>query len=497
MDMTFDLVEILNQPANICGKEILYLIHSFDLMAYEGELTDVNLVCVGFVDYEFVKRNSCNLILVDESYTALEILNKILKIQKKYNEWNDRIINAVLLKLSMKIFFEIALEKIHSPMILLGPMNTLLMANINSDTAYSGSIWDEVLEKGYLSYEHPLYQEFLKKAYQYHNEKGVFLVTLPKHEYIYLTANIFQDGKICGAMQFIEVNQSFSLGQIALITYIRSILEKAIKSMSDFQLLSTNNSSYVTQLLNHIYVKESIIENCLKTRGWKIIDEYYCMLFLYNQPKNEKEILLNFLLPEFARCFPMALILNYKSGIVVISRCCDFQYNRERLLKKLGVMSEKFNLTSGISSLFYDFKELKRYYDECNLAIKYGVKINPNMRIHFFGDYVINHLTRFVFVENGKNQYINSKVELLQEHDEHNGTEFVKTLLTYFLCGQSKSLAAEKMHLHRNSLVYRLDTIYRISGIDCMNRMMDENEIFHIMLSCKFCDISQEKINNV
>ncbi|MEM5818602.1 MAG: helix-turn-helix domain-containing protein, partial [Desulfitobacterium hafniense] len=134
------------------------------------------------------------------------------------------------------------------------------------------------------------------------------------------------------------------------------------------------------------------------------------------------------------------------------------------------------------------FKNLKRHYDECSLAIKYGLAQDPTLALHFFDDHVFRHLSRFIFVENGKNQFIHTKVELLHHYDLKNNTELVKTLLTYFQFGQSKSLAAEKMHLHRNTLTYRLNSINNLVGIDCSSRNLQEEEIFHIMLSCKFLE---------
>lgn len=176
----------------------------------------------------------------------------------------------------------------------------------------------------------------------------------------------------------------------------------------------------------------------------------------------------------------------WSNGVVVVLRNRDIKYDKDNLRGQLSILVEKFFLILGVNSVFYDFKDLKRYYDECNLAIKYGEDENSTTSIHFFEDYVIKHLTRFVFVENGKNQFVNGKVELLHKYDQQNDTELVETLLTYFLNGQSKSLAARKMHLHRNSLAYRLETINKLSGIDCNGKIMNENEIFHIMLSCEF-----------
>ncbi len=492
--LTIHTVELFSNTSDIFQPEKLYLIDNIAWLPGDGRLKGANLLCIGAADREFAEENCCNVIFVPENITITMLINRIFNIQKAYDEWNNRMLTSTILKRPMKDFFDIVLEKIRYPIVLMGPMDTLLYSAGERSEGYKDSVWEELLDKGYLSYEHPILHEFLNKAYQHHKERDVFIVNIPNHKYSYLTANIFFRGKKCGVIQLLGAENVFTLGQVTLVTYVKGILEQAIKDIPDFQILSSRDNSFVYQMLKHVYLKESIIENSLKVRGWKVFDEYYCLIFRYDVRKREKEILQSILIQELSRMFPLALIVDYKNDVVIISRNYDFTYDMEGLKRKLEVIAEKFSVISGISSKFYDFKELKKYYDECNLAIKYGKEISPNARIHFFEDYIINHLTRFIFVENGRNQFINSRVELLHRYDLRNGTEFVKTLLTYLIYGQSKSLAAEKMHLHRNSLVYRLNTIYKLSGIDCNSRIINENEIFHIMLSCKFlqCEISKQ-----
>ena len=466
----------------------LYLGNAADIAACADKLKNANLVCLGHLSSDFALKNHCQIISLTDSINSLELAGLLFGIQKRYDEWNNRLLSSIISNQPMKNFFDIAQEEIPNPMVLMGPLNTLILAVGELPESCTDTIWHEVLNQGYVSYEHPLYSELLRAINKNYAENEAFIMKFPKHDYTYLMINIFQAGKRCGAIELIETNRPFSLGQITLVTHLKTILEQAIKSIPDFQILSSNVNSFVYQLLKHVYLKESVILNCLKSKGWKVFDEFYCLNFIQNQPPNDA--LLEILIQELGRVFPAAIVLDYNNGAVVILHNFDFPFAREPLKAKLVSLSEKFSFTVGISSLFYDFKNLKRHYDECNLAIKYGLQEDPRMFIHFFDDYVLRHLTRFVFVENAKNQFINTKVELLYKYDLKNSTDLVKTLLIYFQFGQNKTLAAEKMHLHRNTLTYRLESIRNLVGIDCTNRLTNENEIFHIILSCKFLEYS-------
>ena len=57
-------------------------------------------------------------------------------------------------------------------------------------------------------------------------------------------------------------------------------------------------------------------------------------------------------------------------------------------------------------------------------------------------------------------------IEPLQEHDRARGSDLVRTLETYFAAGANASEAADRLFLHRNSLLYRLTRIQKLTGLD-------------------------------
>jgi len=57
-------------------------------------------------------------------------------------------------------------------------------------------------------------------------------------------------------------------------------------------------------------------------------------------------------------------------------------------------------------------------------------------------------------------------VEPLREHDRTRGSDLVRTLRTYFAAGANASEAADRLFLHRNSMLYRLERIQNLTGLD-------------------------------
>jgi DNA-binding PucR family transcriptional regulator len=57
-------------------------------------------------------------------------------------------------------------------------------------------------------------------------------------------------------------------------------------------------------------------------------------------------------------------------------------------------------------------------------------------------------------------------VRPLVEHDQERRSDLVRTLRAYFATGANASAAADRMFLHRNSMLYRLARIQDLTGLD-------------------------------
>jgi DNA-binding PucR family transcriptional regulator len=57
-------------------------------------------------------------------------------------------------------------------------------------------------------------------------------------------------------------------------------------------------------------------------------------------------------------------------------------------------------------------------------------------------------------------------VRPLVEHDRARRSDLVRTLWAYFATGANASEAADRLFLHRNSMLYRLERIQKLTGLD-------------------------------
>lgn len=69
-------------------------------------------------------------------------------------------------------------------------------------------------------------------------------------------------------------------------------------------------------------------------------------------------------------------------------------------------------------------------------------------------------------------------VSPLLDYDMKRSSDLVRTLSVYFLAGANASEAADRLFLHRNSLLYRLERIQKLTGLD----LKDPNDMLALQL---------------
>ena len=100
--------------------------------------------------------------------------------------------------------------------------------------------------------------------------------------------------------------------------------------------------------------------------------------------------------------------------------------------------------------------ELTRIFAAEKRYFHIGIKHKPEQRV-----YCIEDVFPFLFIDGEDMAYAMIFLQpVKQDHD------MMKTMKVFFECNLNVSLAAKKLHMHRNSLQYRVDKLIEKTGID-------------------------------
>lgn len=94
--------------------------------------------------------------------------------------------------------------------------------------------------------------------------------------------------------------------------------------------------------------------------------------------------------------------------------------------------------------------------EEAFKALEFGLRGNPNKRLHLYSDIAVNESVRRT---DNVLRYLNSLLERLSDKPE-----LLTTLEAYFDLQQRRKVTADVLHIHPNTLNYRLERIEQLLG---------------------------------
>ncbi len=109
---------------------------------------------------------------------------------------------------------------------------------------------------------------------------------------------------------------------------------------------------------------------------------------------------------------------------------------------------------------------LARQSAEAEKAVTMGLRLFGPDQLTYFGDLGVYRLLLTIGGAKDLREFYHEVLGRLLEHDARNGGDLLQTLEAYFRYHGSPSEMAREMHLHRNTLLYRLRRIQDITGID-------------------------------
>lgn len=122
----------------------------------------------------------------------------------------------------------------------------------------------------------------------------------------------------------------------------------------------------------------------------------------------------------------------------------------------------------GIGTPIEDYLNLRASYYQANEAIRH-VRGGETGAVCYYEDFMVDQLIDSIPDKDILETFARMSLGALCEHDREHGTNLVRTLELYFECNGNVSIAAKKLFLHRNSLIYRMDRIKEILNSDLKN----------------------------
>lgn len=120
-------------------------------------------------------------------------------------------------------------------------------------------------------------------------------------------------------------------------------------------------------------------------------------------------------------------------------------------------------------------------YAEAREAVGVALRADPDTRLVAFDDMLVDHILRS---SPHADRILADALGPLREYDERRGAELLPTLHAYFAAGYNVTRSAARLHVHPNTVVYRLGRIRELTGRD----PHDPDDLLVLSLGLKLTD---------
>ena len=310
---------------------------------------------------------------------------------------------------------------------------------------------------------------------------GLTLYPIASEEYRNYYYNIFYRRQYLARLLFLLPSAADCPGSHLLMEYLGNIAVSCYQYYYEAKLSKARDSGLYEifrSLLDGETPDREQAERALLLLGWRPSHSYQ-ILKLQPESRASSGLSLDYLCIQAERAFAESLAVQTGHSIVCV-RNLSLSGKEDSFRQALPYFLRESLCRAGISSHFTDFFQCALYAGEADEALNLGSQVNPTFWYYNFSDYTLEYILKKSTEVYPAGELCHPAVKILREYDaSHPGSALSETLYQYLCRGLNASRAAEALHVHRTTFLYRMRKIRQLYPIQ------EENlkEILRLALS--------------
>ncbi len=309
------------------------------------------------------------------------------------------------------------------------------------------------------------------------NEAFIYDTNLGKH-IPRILCRIASKEAILGYLIVFEVNHKLDDVDLAKANLVSKALSVLMSNLDDDALANSRREYFYRKLIEVETNNLLDLENEIEQFNWDF-KRYFRVLSIVSNNKGHYFYLCN----EINKLSNNVTSFVYDNQMVVI-----INYDNKDYLNDIGKIIKDYDCIVGISRSFVSLRKLRIYLRQAINARVYGVLLKQEANYYRYSKYeyydMLMHYDKQEWSSLLSREYL-----ALKEYDGVNNTDLTNTCITYFLEGLKVSKASEKLNIHRNTLMYRLETIRDIIKVDVSDVTILDS-IYHSKMIDRLIEVS-------
>ena len=327
------------------------------------------------------------------------------------------------------------------------------------------AIWEGIERNGYIDYE--TYQSTCRSNVQkIRTSQTPMIIREAPQNATLLVGGIKTSRHFKANLIVLEKERSFSAGDTDLLSLISTSLATVLDSVYPDSGLKIHASDYlICDLLSTAEV--DINQTRERCKIVSFFPEPPLQILTICNSKNITSVpVLNIIRGHLEELFCSCKTVIHNNRTVTIltgSRQEDSAFDIGGILPHL----KKYGLTASLSRPFHRLEDIYEHYRQTVYALEYGSIVRPNALFYDYEDYTLYRCMDDLGINEA---FCHPCIRRLQEHDAKHRTDYTWTLYSYIMHLRSIKDGAAAMHIHYNTMKYRLNRIFELIDLSAEDK---------------------------
>ncbi|MDR1909676.1 MAG: helix-turn-helix domain-containing protein [Spirochaetaceae bacterium] len=287
----------------------------------------------------------------------------------------------------------------------------------------------------------------------------------------WICCNIFRGSDFEGRIAAIPDQEKNHPGRFQLLAHFCRYVGMVFINTTDDMPARRQQDTLHRLVRDSIFTADGVPEQnaagILGELAWQLDDPYFLAVFQISHERRFSHSALH-ICRHLETDVLYSCAVTYASHIIWLVNTRDVaKLNIKRDYRQLlSFIVRMYNCKAGVSNLFCNFMELRGAYTQSMAALRLGYRRDPGLSVYRFSDYTLDYILERSVSELPQEILLHPGALTLHNLDRNTGTDYIKTLRYYMDCRYNMTEAAQKLYVHRTTLIRRLDRITELTGLD-------------------------------
>lgn len=422
----------------------------------------------------------------DEDLAAvMTILEKLFAEQRRMGECSIKLLQACQKGYTIQQLLDLGYQLLNNPLLLVD-ISLCFIAHSGGNNIENEPLWEWTLSKGYVDKEYA--RSVMTDDSTNEKDAGeevlvIWETGLLNHRQ--LVGRVLKNKRPLAYLKLLEYHHPITDCDEEILIMLCNVLAMNMEDTN--AIVNASNSlsdTFLTALLNQKMYDHAAIEERERMYGLKLYKNLFAVVIRIDNRQNTNDRLY-YLKRIFQNFFNRQTVIIYNGQLVILLDTITEEIQNAREMAAFVSLLEENDCTAGISKIFYHLYDFCEHYKQAYNALNLGDLLKKTSRILNYDELIIPHMILSFRGETNIRNLIHPVVKTLKDLDQKKGSNFLETLMAYINHNQDTTLTAKSLHIHYNTLKYRINRIIEITNID----FSDSETLFNIQLSVKVNDI--------